>query len=49
VVELHRLAFGDNGDTDRYAPIVKRGDCFVALIENTPLGLAVYEMAAVEL
>jgi hypothetical protein len=49
VVELHRLAFVDNGDTDRYAPTVKRRDCFVALIENTALGFAVYDMAAVEL
>lgn len=43
VVELHRVAFGDSGDLDRYAPIVERGDCFVALAEDRPVGFAVYD------
>lgn len=43
VVDLHRLAFGDDGDIDRYVQMVERGECFVALAEDTPVGFAVYD------
>ena len=44
VVALHRLTFSDDSTIDRYAQIVKRGDCFVAFAEeDAPLGFAVYD------
>lgn len=43
VVELHRLAFGDDCDVDRYRQIVERGECFVALVEDVPVGFAVHD------
>jgi len=38
VVELDRLVFGGHGDPDQYAHVVERGDCFVALVDDAPLG-----------
>lgn len=43
VVELDRLVFGGHGDPDQYAHVVERGDCFVALVDDAPLGFAVYD------
>lgn len=43
VADLHRLAFGDDGNIDRYTRIVERGACYVALTDDTPVGFAVLD------